>query len=100
MRRACGDAGGGHAGTRAVPGCAIVLGSVEDGRDVAQFGSALDWGSRGRRFKSGRPDQRRPVVRLGISPGQRPASLFAPRGAHGTCLGVLGTTWGPPPVTQ
>jgi len=26
--------------------------------------------------------------------------LFAPRGAHGTCLGVLGTTWGPPPVTQ
>jgi hypothetical protein len=26
------------------------------GRDVAQFGSALDWGSRGRRFKSGRPD--------------------------------------------
>ena len=25
-------------------------------RDVAQFGSALDWGSRGRRFKSGRPD--------------------------------------------
>jgi hypothetical protein len=27
-------------------------------RDVAQSGSALDWGSRGRRFKSGRPDQR------------------------------------------
>src|SRR6266567_212384 len=26
------------------------------GRDVVQFGSALDWGSRGRRFKSGRPD--------------------------------------------
>ena len=25
-------------------------------RDVAQFGSALDWGSRGRRFKSCRPD--------------------------------------------
>ena len=36
--------------------CAIVVGSVMDGRDVAQFGSALDWGSRGRRFKSGRPD--------------------------------------------
>src|SRR5229473_2770300 len=32
------------------------------GRDVAQFGSALDWGSRGRRFKSGRPDAgQRPV---------------------------------------
>jgi hypothetical protein len=29
------------------------------GRDVAQFGSALDWGSRGRRFKSGRPDWQR-----------------------------------------
>ena len=27
-------------------------------RDVAQFGSALDWGSRGRRFKSCRPDQK------------------------------------------
>jgi hypothetical protein len=36
--------------------CAIVVRSVADGRDVAQFGSALDWGSRGRRFKSGRPD--------------------------------------------
>jgi hypothetical protein len=23
---------------------------------VAQFGSAFDWGSKGRRFKSGRPD--------------------------------------------
>ena len=28
----------------------------EAGRGVAQPGSALDWGSRGRRFKSGRPD--------------------------------------------
>jgi secreted PhoX family phosphatase len=27
-------------------------------RAVAQFGSALDWGSRGRRFKSCQPDQR------------------------------------------
>ena len=27
------------------------------GRDVAQFGSALDWGSRGRRFKSCQPDR-------------------------------------------
>ena len=26
-------------------------------RVVAQFGSALDWGSRGRRFKSCQPDQ-------------------------------------------
>ena len=27
------------------------------GRDVAQSGSALEWGSRGRWFKSSRPDQ-------------------------------------------
>lgn len=27
-------------------------------RDVAQFGSALDWGSRGRWFESSRPDQK------------------------------------------
>lgn len=27
-------------------------------RDVAQPGSALDWGSRGRKFKSCRPDAR------------------------------------------
>ena len=33
-------------------------------RDVAQLGSALDWGSRGRRFKSCRPDV--------VSVGQRP----------------------------
>ena len=26
-------------------------------RDVAQLGSALAWGARGRRFKSSRPDQ-------------------------------------------
>src|SRR5690606_35903738 len=30
-------------------------------RDVAQFGSALDWGSRGRGFKSRRPDRRHGV---------------------------------------
>ena len=27
-------------------------------RDVAQLGSALDWGSRGRWFESSRPDQK------------------------------------------
>ena len=31
-------------------------------RVVAQFGSALDWGSRGRRFKSCQPDQ---IIRAG-----------------------------------
>jgi DNA-binding CsgD family transcriptional regulator len=45
------------------PGTALSsLGSVMDGRDVAQFGSALDWGSRGRRFKSGRPDAAQRLV--------------------------------------
>ncbi len=35
-------------------------------RDVAQFGSALDWGSRGRWFESSRPDQKlRAPRRLG-----------------------------------
>ena len=32
----------------------IKIGSIV--RGVAQFGSALDWGSRGRWFKSSRPD--------------------------------------------
>jgi hypothetical protein len=41
-------------------------------RDVAQLGSALDWGSRGRRFKSCRPDR---VKRI-----QRRASLVAKGG--------------------
>ncbi len=40
-------------GDDCVVGLASLLGG---GRDVAQLGSALDWGSRGRRFKSCRPD--------------------------------------------
>ena len=39
-------------------------------RDVAQLGSALDWGSRGRRFKSCRPDRK--------GPGQRHEPLAWP----------------------
>lgn len=31
-------------------------------RGVAQLGSALAWGARGRRFKSFRPDQLNPVL--------------------------------------
>lgn len=31
--------------------------AAKSNRDVAQFGSALDWGSRGRRFESCPPDQ-------------------------------------------
>src|SRR5579859_3183492 len=50
--------------------CAKVIGVRMGGRDVAQFGSALDWGSRGRRFKSGRPDQKVQVRRgSGFAPG-------------------------------
>ena len=33
-------------------------------RGVAQFGSALDWGSRGRKFKSCLSDQKRSVESL------------------------------------
>ena len=43
-------------------------------RAVAQFGSALDWGSRGRGFKSRRPDQiamipRSKALELFVVPG-------------------------------
>ena len=40
--------------------------TIVTGRGVAQPGSALDWGSRGRWFKSSRPDQfhRRPASRF------------------------------------
>ena len=36
-------------------------------RAVAQLGSALDWGSRGRRFKSGQPDPTNPLGTGGLS---------------------------------
>ena len=35
-------------------------------RDVAQFGSALDWGSRGRWFESSRPDQKLQARLFGV----------------------------------
>src|SRR5215831_19889190 len=57
--------------------CAIVIGSVMDGRDVAQFGSALDWGSRGRRFKSGRPDAAHRPADHGERRGQRAYSCLS-----------------------
>ncbi len=37
---------------------------ISRSRDVAQSGSAPEWGSGGRRFESGRPDWRRPRVSL------------------------------------
>jgi hypothetical protein len=50
----------------------------EAGRGVAQPGSALDWGSRGRRFKSGRPDQKSPDTQAFIVPS--PKGLIDPEG--------------------
>src|SRR6185437_12614817 len=62
------------------------------GRDVAQFGSALDWGSRGRRFKSGRPDQK-VQVRRGSGFSLRPLfdlrePIGEPPQSHGFVAGV------------
>ncbi len=58
-------------------------------RAVAQLGSALDWGSRGRRFKSCQPDVKA-LVRVGFSPGLRPVRgwfsavpLWSPWGGAG-----------------
>lgn len=31
---------------------------------MAQFGSALEWGSRGRKFESSYPDQKKPLKAL------------------------------------
>src|SRR5450756_1701701 len=59
-------------------------------RDVAQLGSALDWGSRGRRFKSCHPDS--------VFAGQRAVSLRrgGPRALWGANWGARvrpGRTW-------
>ena len=48
-------------------------------RDVAQLGSAPDWGSGGRRFKSCHPD-RKSQVRAGFSPGIRRSPGWSPAG--------------------
>jgi hypothetical protein len=56
-----------------------------DGRDVAQFGSALDWGSRGRRFKSGRPDQGLPAQKGFRVLTRSPFPIFGSQtGSHST----------------
>src|SRR5689334_15744921 len=67
--RASGVAVAGWGGSRARAGWGMRY-SVAAARDVAQFGSALDWGSRGRRFESGRPD-RVDQARFKIVPGPR-----------------------------
>src|SRR5918998_3432225 len=61
------------------------------GRDVAQLGSALDWGSRGRRFKSCRPDQQRSPLTLVELPGQRAFCLVC----DGRGVDLDGRLWGP-----
>jgi hypothetical protein len=70
------DAPAGGSGAGAMP-CATLYrpprayGSMRR-RDVAQLGSALDWGSRGRGFKSRRPDQNG-QVRAGFLKIRKPA---------------------------
>ena len=54
-------------------------------RAVAQLGSALDWGSRGRRFKSCQPD----VVRSRETPWFRDCLASCPRNARLDRLGVV-----------
>jgi predicted nucleotide-binding protein len=58
---------------------------------VAQLGRALDWGSRGRGFKSRRPDELVAVADLSGCPGQRP--LFLSR--SGTLGCAASALWGP-----
>src|SRR5439155_22743602 len=44
-------------------------------RDVAQSGSALQWGCRGRGFKSRRPDSCWADLRVGLVVGTRPSTF-------------------------
>ena len=44
---------------------ALLLGEDKERRDVAQLGSALPWGGRGRQFKSDRSDQMKENPPLG-----------------------------------
>ena len=53
-------------------------------RGVAQPGSALEWGSSGRSFKSTRPDQRGPAVEM-------PLALWLARGTSGSGLAAQAT---------
>jgi hypothetical protein len=64
---------------------------------VAQLGSALDWGSRGRRFKSCRPDGRRELVVLANAQFSG-LSLVGGCGQHDLHRRLLGTHLGPAKV--
>ena len=57
-------------------------------RVVAQFGSALDWGSRGRRFKSCQPDQLSQAGQMEIWP-----ALFFPEIIATSAIALLPTDY-------
>ena len=59
-------------------------------RAVAQLGSALDWGSRGRGFKSRQPDQRAARVVLAVfACPHRMKAEWGTSVPHGCCLSGL-----------
>ena len=67
----------------------FIFGAFRTVRTIAQFGSALDWGSRGRGFKSRWSDQESPSFRR--FPRHRNGGFFV-------CQGRLGAMYyGPPP---
>ncbi len=69
------------------------LGAARCQRAVAQLGSALDWGSRGRRFKSCQPDRKRPSQRRFRRDPRPPLGLFrGPRTATRFGAGVPGAS--------
>ena len=69
----------------AVSGLAGMSGS----RAVAQFGSALDWGSRGRRFKSCQPDKLNPALTCGNA-GSEPVLHLNPKALFPTYSQSIG----------
>ena len=67
----------------------FIFGAFRTVRTIAQFGSALDWGSRGRGFKSRWSDQESPSFRR--FPRHRNGGLFRIQGRSGAMY------YGPPP---
>ena len=61
----------------------FIFGAFRTVRTIAQFGSALDWGSRGRGFKSRWSDQESPSFRR--FPRHRNGGFFVSRGGQGRC---------------
>ncbi len=61
----------------------FIFGAFRTVRTIAQFGSALDWGSRGRGFKSRWSDQENPSFRRLRGIGT--AGFSASRGGQGRC---------------